>query len=170
MLSYGIKIKKKTKEIILNHERTWIVDERNWDSLLLQELISFLKVSIAHYWEFLLSFRMLIIFRLTWRRKLGAGRLLTVWSCSISINHSTAGEKESMYLNITLPAFSEWIRRCITTQYLVLVQLCSSIIGTLGDCHSARPYICFTLGSWIAAYFITTVILKEYFIFTQCIN
>lgn len=126
MLSYGIKIKKKTKEVILNHERTWIVDERNWDSLLLQELISFLKVSITHYWEFLLSFRMLIIFRLTWRRKLGAGRLLTVWSCSISINHSTAGEKESMYLNITLPAFSEWTRRCKTTQYLVLVQLCSS--------------------------------------------
>lgn len=55
------KLKKKTKEVILNHERTWIVDERNWDSLLLQELISFLKVSIAHYWEFLLSFRMLII-------------------------------------------------------------------------------------------------------------
>ena len=65
VLSYGIKIKKKTKEVILNHERTWIVDEQNWDSLLLQELISFLKVSIAHYWEILLSFRMLIIFRLT---------------------------------------------------------------------------------------------------------
>ena len=64
MSFYGIKI-KKTKEVILNHEGTWIVDERNWDSLLLQGLIYFLKVNIAHCWEFLLSFRMLIIFPLT---------------------------------------------------------------------------------------------------------
>lgn len=70
-----------------------------------------------------------------------------------------------MYLNITLPAFSEWTRRCITTQYLVLVQLCSSHYRNLRRLPQCTTLHLFYVGLMNCSVFYNYSDLKAIFYF-----